>query len=271
MRHSRKLMTSREQYLCTIRTRSRVVTFGRITVLILFLAAWEISARTGLLDTFIFSSPSALWKTLVEMTSDGSIFLHTGITLYETLVSFLISTALGIAIAVLLWWFPLNRDISEPYWIALNSLPKSALAPILIVWFGNTTKSILITSVSLTIVSTILTMLNGFLSVDPDKISLIRSFGGSKRQVLMKILLPANVPVLMNVLKVNIGLCLIGVIIGEFLSAKAGLGYLIIYGSQIFKMNWVILSIVILCVLAVLLYQIIQWIGKRYEHRTEES
>ena len=261
-------LTPRARYLLTVRRRLRMVTFGRVAVLILFLLAWEISARIGLLDTFIFSSPSALWTTLLDMIGDGSIFLHTGITLYETLVSFLISTLLGLAIAVLLWWCPLSREISEPYWIALNSLPKSALAPILIVWFGNTTKSILITSISLTIVTTILTMLNGFLCVDPDKLALIRSFGGKKRHILTKVLLPANIPVLMNVLKVNIGLCLIGVIIGEFLAAKAGLGYLIIYGSQIFRMNWVILSIVILCVMAVLLYLLIQWIGKQYEkHR----
>lgn len=262
-------MTERELYLKKIRSRQRIIVLGRAAVLILFLAAWEISARIRLLDTFIFSSPSALWATFTDMVSDGSIFLHTGITLYETLVSFLISTLLGIAIAILLWWFPMNREISEPYWIALNSLPKSALAPILIVWFGNTTKSILITSISLTIVSTILTMLNGFLSVEPDKLTLIRSFGGTKRQILTKILLPANIPVLMNLLKVNIGLCLIGVIIGEFLSAKAGLGYLIIYGSQIFKMNWVILSIIILCILAIVLYGIILWLGKRYEKRRQ--
>lgn len=262
-------MTERELYLKKIRSRQRIIVLGRAAVLILFLAAWEISARIRLLDTFIFSSPSALWATFTNMVSDGSIFLHTGITLYETLVSFLISTLLGIAIAILLWWFPMNREISEPYWIALNSLPKSALAPILIVWFGNTTKSILITSISLTIVSTILTMLNGFLSVEPDKLTLIRSFGGTKRQILTKILLPANIPVLMNLLKVNIGLCLIGVIIGEFLSAKAGLGYLIIYGSQIFKMNWVILSIIILCILAIVLYGIILWLGKRYEKRRQ--
>ena len=216
-------LTPRELYLRKIRRRSRIVTFGRIAVLILFLLIWEVSARTGLLDTFIFSSPSALWTTLLEMIGDGSIFLHTGVTLYETLISFLISTLLGLAIAMLLWWCPLNREISEPYWIALNSLPKSALAPILIVWFGNTTKSILITSISLTIVTTILTMLNGFLCVDPDKLALIRSFGGKKRHILTKVLLPANIPVLMNVLKVNIGLSLMGVIIGEVLAGKAGL------------------------------------------------
>ena len=260
-------MASREQYLKELRIRAHVITLGRIAVLVLFLALWEFSARIGWLDTFIFSSPVALWHTFIDMVRDGSIFLHTGITLYETLLSFMISTVLGIIIAVLLWWCPRVRDISEPYWVALNSLPKSALAPILIVWFGNTTKSILITSISLTIVSTILTMLNGFLSVDPDKLTLIRSFGGTKRQILTKILLPGNIPVLMNVLKVNIGLCLIGVIIGEFLSAKAGLGYLIIYGSQIFKMNWVILSILILCLLAVAFYQLILWIATIYEKR----
>ena len=141
-------MTPRDQYLKALHAREKCILWGRVSLLILFLLLWEISARLGWLDTFIFSSPSALLSTLFSMISDGSIFVHTGITLYETLLSFIISTLLGIAIAIILWWCPLGRDISEPYWIALNSLPKSALAPILIVWFGNTTRSILITSSS---------------------------------------------------------------------------------------------------------------------------
>ena len=157
--------------------------------------------------------------------------------------------------------------MTEPYWVALNSLPKSALAPILIVWFGNTTKTIIIASVSLTIIVTILTVLNGFQSVEEEKVNLIYALGGSKSHVMVKLLLPYNIPVIMNVLKVNIGLCLIGVIIGEFLSARAGLGYLIIYGSQIFRMNWVILSILILCVLAVAQYQLLLWVGNKISNR----
>lgn len=258
-------MTSQAQlaYLKSIRRHRYLVTASRIVLLILLLVLWEISSRMEWIDSFIFSSPWNLILTVRDLCSDGQLFLHIGITLGETLVSFVISTLLGILIAMLLWWFSSLYEITEPYWVALNSLPKSALAPILIVWFGNTMRSIIITSVSLTIVVTILSVLNGFLAVSKTKIQLVYSLGGSKWQVLHKILLPSSIPTIMNVLKVNIGLCLIGVIIGEFLSARAGLGYLIIYGSQIFKMNWVILSIMLLMMISILLYQALLFIGNR--------
>lgn len=250
-------------YLKQLRHHRYLITHLRVLILLFFLIFWEIGSRTGWVDTFIFSSPYELLQTAIELITEGELFRHIGITLGETCISFIISTLLGIAIAILLWWFSSLHEITEPYWIALNSLPKSALAPILIVWFGNTVRSILITSISLTIVVTILTVLQGFQSISPNKIRLIYSLGGSKRQVLQKILLPSSVPIIMNVLKVNIGLCLIGVIIGEFLAARAGLGYLIIYGSQIFKMNWVILSIVLLMLISLLLYKFLQFLEDR--------
>lgn len=250
-------------YLKKLRHHRYLITLLRVLILLFFLIFWEIGSRTGWVDTFIFSSPYELLQTAIELITEGEFFRHIGITLGETCISFIISTLLGIAIAILLWWFSSLHEITEPYWIALNSLPKSALAPILIVWFGNTVRSILITSISLTIVVTILTVLQGFQSISPNKIRLIYSLGGSKRQVLQKILLPSSVPIIMNVLKVNIGLCLIGVIIGEFLAARAGLGYLIIYGSQIFKMNWVILSIVLLMLISLLLYKFLQFLEDR--------
>ena len=168
---------------------------------------------------------------------------------------------------MVLWWFPSLYEATEPYWVALNSLPKSALAPILIVWFGNTIRTTIITSIMLTIIVTVLTVLSGFQESEDEKAKLIYALGGNKKQVMTKVLLPGNIPVIMNVLRVNIGLSLIGVIIGEFLSAKAGLGYLIIYGSQIFKMDWVLLSIVLLCLIAAGLYGLLGMIGRRISQK----
>ena len=168
---------------------------------------------------------------------------------------------------MVLWWFPSLYETTEPYWVALNSLPKSALAPILIVWFGNTIRTTIITSIMLTIVVTVLTVLSGFQESESDKARLIYALGGNKKQIMTKVLLPGNIPVIMNVLRVNIGLSLIGVIIGEFLSAKAGLGYLIIYGSQIFKMDWVLLSIVLLCLIAAGLYGLLGVLSRKISKR----
>ena len=201
-------------------------------LIILFLALWELSASFGWLDSFIFSSPSRIILCLIQMTGDGSLFLHTGITLLETLVSFLAVVIIGLAAALLLWFWRSLAEILEPFLVMLNSLPKSALAPLLIVWLGNNMNTIIVAAVSVALFGSILTLYTGFTSLDQDQIKLIYSLGGTRRDVLFKVLLPGSLPMIISNMKVNIGLCLVGVIIGEFLSSKAGLGYLITYGSQ---------------------------------------
>ncbi len=240
-----------------------MITLLRLLVLILFIALWEGASNYQLIDAFIFSSPSRILQTLSEMVINGSIFYHTGITLFEILVSFSLGTFLGVLIAILLWWNHQVSKILEPYLVVLNSLPKTALAPILIVWLGHNIKSIIIIALTVSIVVTILNTLNGFHSVDKDKIKLIYTFGGSKMDVLRKVVIPANYANIISTMKVNIGLSLIGVIIGELLAARAGLGYLIIYGSQVFKMDWVMMSLILLALLATGLYQGIVYLEKK--------
>lgn len=232
-------------------------------LIILFLALWELSASFGWLDSFIFSSPSRIILCLIQMTGDGSLFLHTGITLLETLVSFLAVVIIGLAAALLLWFWRSLAEILEPFLVMLNSLPKSALAPLLIVWLGNNMNTIIVAAVSVALFGSILTLYTGFTSLDQDQIKLIYSLGGTRRDVLFKVLLPGSLPMIISNMKVNIGLCLVGVIIGEFLSSKAGLGYLITYGSQTFAMTMVVTSIVVLCLLSVILYQAIAVLEKR--------
>lgn len=198
------------------------------------------------------------------MAADRSIFLHTGVTVFETLISFFLVTAIGILGAVLLWSSETLSEILEPYLVMLNSLPKSALAPILIVWLGNNTRTIIVAAVSVAVFGSILTLHNGFRAMDPDQIKLIYSLGGNRKDILTKVLLPGSVPLMISNMKVNIGLCLVGVIIGEFLSARAGLGYLIIYGSQVFKLDLVMMSIVILCLVSALLYQAVAILENRF-------
>lgn len=253
-----------QEFISRHKKRKRIVMYLRILILISFFAAWEISSRIGLLDSFIFSSPFRILTCIIDMTADGSLFYHTGITISETLISFLLVTVVSILAAILLWTNQSLSEILEPYLVVLNSLPKTALAPVLIVWLGNNIKTIIVAAVSVAVFGTILTIYTGFKSVDPEKIKLIYTFRGTKRDVLNKVILPSTVPLIISTMKVNIGLSLVGVIIGEFLAANAGLGYLIIYGSQVFKMDWVLMSIIILCVLAGILYLITGRLEKRY-------
>ena len=254
------LSPAQKQYLFRVRREKYLIHVSRIFLFLGFLLLWEVSARRGWIDSFIFSSPSEIWQTFLRMVQDQSLFTHIGITLMETLVSFAFTVFLGIGTAVLLWCCPKLSRILEPYLVVLNSLPKSALAPLLIVWLGANVR--IVAGMSVAIFGSVINLYTGFREADPEKLKLIRTLGGTKKDELTKIVLPSSVPLILSVMKVNIGLCLVGVIIGEFIGARQGLGYLIIYGSQTFKLTWVLMSIVILCIIAMGLYAILDFIEK---------
>lgn len=258
------LSVNQIHYINHLKRQKKCIRFARFFILFLFLALWEICADTGIIDSFIFSSPRLLCICFYSLLTTQNLLSHIGITLFETLVSFFFVIFFTLLITILLWQSKTVSKVLEPYLVILNSLPKSALAPLLIVWLGANYKTIILTGMSVAIFGSILSLYTGFMSTDTDKIKLIHTLGGNKKDVLIKVVIPFNIPTLLNILKVNIGLCLVGVIIGEFIAAKSGLGYLIIYGSQTFKLNWVILSILILCVIAMGLYGAIAGIEKRY-------
>lgn len=229
------LSTGHRHYLRHYHFHRLLVIFFRIFLLTGFLFLWEFCASHQIIDSFIFSSPSKIMNVLLLMISDHSIFLHLGVTLYETFVSFFLVIFVSILFAILLWYSNNLSEILEPYLVVLNSLPKSALAPLLIVWLGATKTTIIVTGMSVAIFGSILNLYTSFRSTDPGKIKLIYTLRGNHLHVLTKVILPYSIPAIINNMKVNIGLCLVGVIIGEFLAAKEGLGYLIIYSSQVFR------------------------------------
>ena len=261
---------SKEQqfYIKKTRHHKHLVLFFQIFIFVFFIILWEISSHNGIINAFIFSSPSRIITCFLKMTEDGSVFHHIGITLYETLVSFLLVTLTSILIAILLWCFHGLSEILDPYMVVLNSLPKSALAPLLIVWLGANTTTIVVAGMSVAIFGSILNLYTSFSTIDQEKIRLIYTLHGKRRHALTKVVLPGSIPAIISNMKVNIGLCLVGVIIGEFLAARSGLGYLIIYSSQVFKLDWLLMSICILCIIAVLLYAIIGLIEKWYLKKT---
>lgn len=255
------------KYLKKQKFSKYLVLFSQIFLLIAFLGTWEWTSNTGILNSFIFSSPTKIGTCFMEMVADGSIYGHVWITLYETLISFVLVTICSVLCAVILWFFPRLSQVLEPYLVTLNSLPKSALAPLLIVWLGANTKTIIVAGMSVAIFGSIISLHTNFKQVDTEKIKLIYTLGGKKLQALSKVVIPSSIPTIISIMKVNIGLCLVGVVIGEFLAARSGLGYLIIYSSQVFKMDWLLMSIILLCIMAMLLYAFISIIEKWYHKK----
>lgn len=251
-----------QQYLRNQKKKKNFIRIMRILLFFIFLFLWEISARLGWIDSFIFCSPSRIGSTFIHMLLYQDLLNHISITLFETLASFFLVVLFGVGISILLWFCPRLSSILEPYLVVLNSLPKSALAPLLIVWLGANMKTIIVAGMSVAIFGSIISLYAGFQEIDQDELKLIYTLGGGKKDTLFKVVLPASVPFLLSVMKVNIGLCLVGVVIGEFIGAKQGLGYLIIYSSQVFKLDWMLMSIVILCVIAMIFYQILNQIEK---------
>lgn len=251
-----ELSEERCRYLKRKRRRKHAILACQLGLLIGFFALWEVSARLGWIDSFILSQPSRIVSTYVSLFQTD-LLTHIGVTVYETLTGFFLGVILGIAVAVALWWSPFLSKVSEPYLVVLNSLPKIALGPVIIVIAGAGTSAIVFMALAISLVVTILEMLSGFHHTDPEYIRMARTFGATKAQIFVKIVFPYNLPTLFNSLKVNIGLSLVGVIAGEFLVSKAGLGYLIVYGGQVFKLDLVMASVLILAVVAALMYEAI--------------
>lgn len=251
-------LTHQEMFELNHKKHHQKVAVIRFVLLLLFLILWEVASRMNWIDSFFFSSPSLILQHIYESVLGGTLFIHTGITLIEIIFSFILVTVISVSVSLLLWYFDSSAEILEPFLVVLNSLPKSALAPLLIVWLGTGMKTIIIAGLSVAIFGAIINLYTGFLAVDADTLKLIETLGGTKKDAMMKVVLPSSYELLLSNMKVNIGLSLVGVIIGEFLAAKKGLGYQIIYGTQVFRLDMVITSIIILCAIAILFYKLIQ-------------
>ena len=250
------------EYLKGKKKNKVFITIARIMVIVVFFALWEILADLEVIDSFLMSSPSRIIKTTADLIKSGTLYTHIRTTLYETIMGFFIATAVGTIFALMMWWSETFRKISEPYIIVLNSLPKIALGPIIIVWFGSGTKSIIFMTFLVTVIITIITMLNGFMACDENKIMLLKSMGANKFQILVRLVLPSSIPTFISCLKINVGMAWIGSIMGEYLSSKEGIGYLIVYGGQVFKLDLVMASTVILCILAGVMYALVALLEK---------
>ncbi|WP_026885367.1 ABC transporter permease [Clostridium beijerinckii] len=246
-----------EIYLNKVKRTKRKIVITRILILVIFIALWQIAANLKWIDPFLTSSPVRVIESLVSLYESGGLIKHIAVTCYETILGFSLGTIMGSLIAVILWWSPLVSKILDPYLVVLNALPKVALAPIIIFWIGNGIPAIIVIALLISVITTIISVLTGFNEIDKEKIMLMRTFRATKIQILRYLIFPYSIPILISALKINVGLSWVGVIMGEFLVAKNGLGFLIVYGGQVAQLDMVMMSIVILSAIAFIMYEVV--------------
>lgn len=257
MKDRKNFSAAQLRYLRGEKRRGFLINAIRVAVLLLFLCLWELSARYAWINPFITSSPSRIAKTIVDLYKNGSLLLHVGTTLWETLAGFALAIVLGYSLALLLWWSEALRRIAEPYLVVLNALPKIALGPLIIIWCGTGSEAIVCMTLLIGLIVAVLNMLNGFMATEENKLLLLRSMGATKLQILTKLVIPSSLPNFISMLKINVGMAWIGSIMGEYIVSKAGIGYLIVYGGQVFKLDLVMSAVFILCVLAAAMYVVV--------------
>ena len=236
----------------------------QISIIIILFFTWELLAKLNIINNFLYSSPSKIIVTITNLFKEQMLFNHIGITLYEVIISFLIASGLALIISTILWWNKFIAKVFEPFLTVINSLPKVALGPLIIVWAGASIKSIIVMSLTISLFITIINFYQAFISTNQDYITLLKSFHATKRDIFKKIVLPSNKENIISALKINMSMNFIGVIMGELLVSKKGLGYLIMYGSQVFNITLVITSIIILGILSFLFYYLINYYEKKH-------
>ncbi|MEG1256165.1 ABC transporter permease [Clostridium sp.] len=253
-----------QKYLKQVKKHRRNIIITRILILVSFFILWEVLGNLKVIDPFLTSTPSRMIKSFVKLFNEGSLISHISITCYETIIGFTLGTLLGTLIAIMLWWSDFLCKVLDPYIVVLNALPKVALGPMIIFWAGNGMKAIIIMALLISVISTVISVLSGFREVEEDKIKLLKTFGASKVKILIHLIIPATKPTFISALKISVGLSWVGVIMGEFLVAKEGLGFLIVYGGQVAQLDMVMMSVVILAVIAYIMYELVHYFEKKY-------
>lgn len=253
-----------KKFLKMVRIKRISIRVIQILILVIFFILWEILSTKKIIDPFLFSQPSKIIRFMLKLLDEGKLLRHIWVTCYETMLGFTIGTILGTLFAIILWWSDFICKVLDPYLVVLNALPKIALGPILIFWIGNGQPAIIVIALTISLIVTIISVLSGFNEVDEEKIKLLKTFGGNKYQILKYVVLPASVPTMVSALKINVGLSWVGVIVGEFLVAQEGLGFLIVFGGQVAQLDMVMMSIIILSVAAYLMYVFVASFEKKF-------
>lgn len=258
------------KYFIKERKIKRIVLVVQVIIVLLFFTLWELLGKFKIINSFLFSYPSEIYEMFKLYINNGDLFNHMGISFIETITSLFVGMAIGLFIAIIIWWNKLFDKIIEPFLVVLNALPKTALAPIIIIWIGTGMKGIIAVGVSISVILTVLSASQSFKSVNDEYILMLKTFKANKLQILYKLILPANRSNLINLVKINIGMSWVGVIVGEFIVSKEGIGYLIMYGTQVFKMSLVMMGVIVLCIISYLMYEIVNLIEKIERKKNNE-
>ena len=254
-----------KRYIRNYKRKKFFIKFVQIFIVVCFILVWEFLAKNELINTFITSYPSKIFTTIVNLFKSGDLVKHIMVTLNETLIAFFITGILSIIISILIYRSDMLSKIIDPYLTVINSLPKVALGPVIIIWVGANNKSIILMAVLISIIVSIQSISIGFKNTNKNRIKLLKTFGANEADILRYAVIPSNLGVILNTFKINVGMCLIGVVMGEFLTSKAGIGYLILYGSQVFNLTLVMSGIFILLLMSIVLYTIISVIEKHLD------
>ena len=252
-----------KKYLRKLKLNKLLISITQISIFIFFIIIWQFLASHNYINSFITSSPSKILSTISKLYIENNLFIHIWITVKETIISFMITTLLSIIISIILYESDFLSKVIDPYLTILNSLPKVALGPIIIIWIGANQNGIITMAILISVIVSIQTIYNGFVNTDKLKIKLLKTFNATKKDILFNVVIPSNKSTIINTLKINISMCLIGVIMGEFLTSKAGIGYLILYGSQVFNLDLVMTGIFLLTIISIVMYKVIEEISKK--------
>jgi NitT/TauT family transport system permease protein len=252
-----------KKYIHSLKVEKRWVLFYQAVIFLFFFSSWELASRKQWIDPLLFSSPSKIWDLFLVKFQDGSLLTNLGVTLTETVAGFILGTLLGTLLAAVLWWSPIISKILDPYLVILNAMPKVALGPILIVALSPGYPSIIAMGTIISVIITTIVVYTSFREVDPNYLKVLQTFGASRLQCFKEAILPASFPTIISTLKVNVGLSWVGVMVGEFLVSSRGLGYMIMYGFQVFNFTLVFLSLLVIAVFATIMYQVVDLIEKK--------
>jgi len=256
------ISVEQQNFLKKIKRKKILIFITQIIIGLIFIISWELLSYFEIINSFIFSSPSKIIKCLIDLISQKNLLNHILVTTNEVLISFILGSVISFIVAIIFYIIPTTKKIFDPYLTMLNSLPKVALGPIIIIWMGANSKSIIVMALLINLIVSLIGFYNGFINTDEYKIKLLKTLKVNKLQLLTKLVIPANLENIMSTLKLNISMSLIGVIMGEFLVSKEGIGYLILYGTQVFNLNLVMTGIFILIILSFCFYKTITTIEK---------
>jgi NitT/TauT family transport system permease protein len=233
---------------------------------VVFLVAWEWLPGAVGIPEFILPPASKVWSEFLRMAANERLFWHAGITSLEVVVGFVLGSLLGVVIGFVLGLSPKTELVLSPYILALQIAPKVAFAPLFVMWLGYTVYPKILVAILIVFFPVMVNVLTAVRTVDPDMVSLARSFSATRLQIFRLIEYPASLPPLFAGLRIAATLAVIGVVVGELVGGNLGLGYLLTYGEGQGNTAMVFVTIIVLTIIGIVAYAAVTFAERRVLH-----